>query len=148
MRAYIFTALFTLLSVISFAQEDIVSKEEALEREKPSALKVFDELPVFPGCEGLPHNELLACFQSKLVEHIKKTFHYPDEALKEKIEGTVIVSFVIGSDGFVEKLHAKGHDLLTPEGIRIIKLLPRIEPAKYKGTAITFGFSIPINFKI
>lgn len=150
MRTYIFTALFSLLSVISFAQEEIVSKEEVLEREKFAvlAIKVLDELPVFPGCNPASKNEAQECFQFKMQQHIVKNFRYPNGAYNRRIQGVVEVTYIISEDGTIKDIEAKGHELLVPEGIRIIKKLPKMKPGIKDGRPVKVKMSIPIIFKL
>lgn len=97
-----------------------------------------DEMPEFPG--GM--TELM----SWLSENIK----YPAEAVKQKIEGRVFVSFIIEKDGSVSNLTiAKGaHELLDQEALRIVGLMPKWEPGKDKGKLVRCRYTLPISFKL
>jgi len=58
---------------------------------------------------------------------IRKYLNYPDKLKESGIEGTVIVSFVIDTDGSIKDIRLiRGiHPLLDTEAIRIAGLFPR-----------------------
>ncbi len=108
---------------------------------------VIDEIPVFPGCEGVEDKR--ACFNEMMQKHISKNFNYPQEAQEKGIQGRVNLMFVIGKDGVVKNLRMRGPDkLLEGEAKRIIDLLPNMKPGKQKGKEVNVPFSIPISFKL
>lgn len=91
------------------------------------------------------------CFQEKLNEHIVKNFNYPKEARKKKIQGRVSVLLTINREGKVEITSTKapeGCELLVAEAIRIISLLPKMEPGKIKGKAVSVKYVQPIIFNL
>jgi len=110
---------------------------------------VIEEVPIFPGCEDLDNQDSLLCFQKKMQDHIKNTFQYPELALKNGIQGKVAVVFVITKEGTIANIRTKGPDqLLEKEATRMVKLLPKIAPAKHNGVPVKVPFSIPIFFKL
>lgn len=110
---------------------------------------VIQEIPVFPGCEGLSNNKREACFQTKIQQHIKQHFKYPEEALKKGISGTVKVQVTINKDGQIENIRTKGpHHLLEEESVRIFKLVPLLKPALENGNPVKIPFSIPVHFRL
>jgi TonB family protein len=110
---------------------------------------VIQEIPVFPGCEGLPDRESRMCFQFKIQEHIKQNFRYPVEAQKQNIFGKVYIIFIITKEGKITDIRTRGpHPILEQEARRIVKLLPDIGPGRQNGKAVNVPFSIPITFKL
>jgi len=108
---------------------------------------VVDEVPVFPGCEGVEDQR--NCFNEKMQRHIKKHFAYPKEAKEAGIQGRVNVMFIIAEGGNIRNVKLKGPDkLLENEVERIIKRLPKMRPGKHKGVATNVYYSIPITFKL
>ena len=69
-------------------------------------------------------------------------------AQKKKIQGRVIVKFIIGTDGYIEQIRALGPDpMLEAEAKRIISLLPKFIPAiDSDGKTMSVPFTVPITF--
>ena len=85
-----------------------------------------------------------------LMNFIVQNLVYPEQALKDKVEGRVIVQFVIDIDGYVQSpTILRG---LTPECdaevLRVVGLMPRWIPAQQDGVAVESNFVLPIMFKI
>ncbi|MEH6680445.1 MAG: M56 family metallopeptidase [Sediminicola sp.] len=111
------------------------------------SFQIVDEVPVFPGCADATDKR--ACFNEKMLEHIRKNFRYPEEAQAKGIQGRVSLIFTIGSDGTVQNIRKRGPDpLLEAEGARIVSRLPQMEPGKNDGVAVAVSYSIPITFRI
>jgi protein TonB len=75
---------------------------------------------------------------------------YPDLARKRKIQGKVLVEFIVQPDGSltdvrVPKKHGSG---LDEEAIRLIKTAPKWEPALYQGKPIKQKMVLPILFQL
>lgn len=106
-----------------------------------------DQVPVFPGCEDATDQR--KCFTQKMQEHIVKNFRYPEAAQSLGLQGRVNLLFIIGADGSINDIRYRGPDpILEAEAVRIIKLLPHMQPGKSKGKAVNVPFSIPITFKL
>ncbi len=65
-----------------------------------------------------------------LMKFIKDNMIYPYEALKNKIEGKVIVQFVVTKTGKVGKVKVvrSVNKELDQEAVRLIKMLPDFSP--------------------
>ncbi len=107
----------------------------------PAASKVkelfdVDKLPVFPGGE-----KAMLAF---LAEHIK----YP-ESEKKTVQNTVaVVSFVVGRDGSIQDIEPlKGSAVMTDEVIRVVRLMPKWEPAMSDGIPVKVRYSLPVRFR-
>ncbi|MHA7832479.1 MAG: TonB family protein [Flagellimonas sp.] len=108
---------------------------------------IIDEVPVFPGCEDAVDKK--ACFQEKIQAHIRKNFHYPEEAQELGIQGRVSSIFIIDTEGNIVDIRMKGpHELLENETGRILAKLPQMQPGKHEGKAVKVPFSIPITFRL
>lgn len=96
-------------------------------------------MPSFPGGDG--------ALMRFLSEHVV----YPEEAAKNKIEGKVIVQFIIEKDGSVGEVKvARGVDKeLDAEAVRVCKSLPKFSPGRNAdGEPIKIWYTLPITFKI
>ncbi|WP_179354430.1 energy transducer TonB [Winogradskyella vidalii] len=126
--------------------EDVVVEEVEEDLEVPFA--VIEKVPQFPGCTG-SNDELRACFERKIQEHLKKHFRYPSAAAELDIQGKVFVFFLIDKHGKVTKVQSRGPDkLLETEAERIVNLLPTMVPGKQRDKSVSVPYSIPINFQL
>ncbi|MEM6514941.1 MAG: energy transducer TonB [Bacteroidota bacterium] len=120
---------------------------EEVEEEIEVPFAVIENIPVFPGCEGLSESEKKQCFQEKILEHVKDNFYYPDRALELGIQGRVHVLFKIDNKGNVTDIQTRGPDkMLEKEASRIISKLPKMVPGKQRGRPVAVPYSIPISF--
>lgn len=160
MKKIILSILFLIFQLLSFGQEErkeVIQTPVVKENVKEDSELTFDyieEVPIFPGCEGVEINKRINCFQAKMQDHIKKNLIYPKEAMKKNIQGRVIVMFIINKEGKLENIIAKGSsncencEILEREAIRIMRKLPIITPGKQKGVAVKVKYAQPLTFKL
>ncbi|MGK0252859.1 MAG: protein TonB [Mariniflexile sp.] len=123
-------------------------KVAAVEEDVEVAFAVIEDVPIFPGCEGLSKTETKDCFQRKVQEHVIKNFNYPESALQLGIQGRVSVLFVIDAKGYTIGIRSRGPDrILEKEAERIIGMLPKMQPGKQRGKAVKVSYAVPIFFK-
>ena len=109
----------------------------------------IEEMPIFPGCEGLSNKALGQCFNKGMQQHLAKNFRYPKKAQKKKIQGKVNIMFRIDENGNVSDIKTRGpHPILEAETIRIIKLFPKCIPGKLNGKPKQTPFAVPLTFKL
>ena len=127
--------LLLFIPIVSFGQEDEFDFSNV------------ERVPIYPGCE-VDMKQLRNCFQEKIQVHIIRNFRYPKMAQRKKIQGRVIVKFIIGTDGYIEQIRALGPDpMLEAEAKRIISLLPKFIPAiDSDGKTMSVPFTVPITF--
>ena len=112
---------------------------------------VIEEVPLFPGCEGLDTNDdRKTCMSSKINKMINKKFN---TSLGEKLGlngvNRIFVQFTIDKKGNVTKVKTRGtHDKLEKEAKRVIKLLPQMQPGKQRSVPVGVIYNLPITFKI
>ena len=84
-----------------------------------------------------------------LVDFLRENTKYPEQALKDSIEGRVVVAFVIDTDGSITKPEVvrSVHPLLDAEALRVVKLMPKWEPGSENGTPVKVRYNLPITFK-
>lgn len=129
--------------------EDISAEEVKLS----SKFSEVDFIPSFEDCGGMDKRKQLNCFNQKMMSHIEKTFNYPAEAIKEKIEGQVWVRFIIDKDGNVRNIKAvgprvKGADVLLNEAKRVVVRLPKFNAGTTDGRKVNVKYGFPINFSL
>lgn len=97
----------------------------------------LDEHPTFKG--GGPNN-----FATWAAMHVK----YPKYAKEAGIEGTVIVHFVIDTNGKISEahVHESVHPVLDEEAVRVVMKSPKWKPAKKDGKPVKVSYTLPIVF--
>ncbi len=108
--------------------------------------KVVDD-PEFILVEQQPEfKDGLKAMYRFLFENIK----YPTIARESAIEGTVYVGFVVGRDGTIRDVVVKRGlgGGLNEEAVRVIQLMPRWNPGKQNGKAVSVAFTLPIKFRL
>lgn len=96
------------------------------------------EMPEFPGGNRA------------LLEFINKNIVYPDDALANRIQGTVYLRFVVSKTGEVTRIEVTRSvdPLLDNEALRVLASMPRWRPGRQDGTPVNVYFSVPVTFKI
>ena len=86
----------------------------------------------------------------ELMNFIKANTKYPEAAKADKIEGRVIIRFIINKNGDAEEpVILKGiHPLLDAEAIRVISLLSGWKPGMQEGKAVNVWYWVPVNFSL
>lgn len=101
-------------------------------------MKVVEQLPEFPG--GMV----------EFMKWLTRNLHYPNQALRQKIEGRVVVSFIVNKDGTIAspKVERSVNPLLDNEALRVVKMMPRWKPGMQGNKPCRTMIAIPVNFKI
>lgn len=110
---------------------------------EPEPFIAVEEMPEFPGGN------------MALLKYIADNVIYPIEAIENKVEGKVILRFVVSSTGTIEKIQvlkstgtALDLSILENEAIRVIRTMPLWEPGKQGGVPVPVFFSVPVTFSI
>ncbi len=97
--------------------------------------------------------ETMPQFQGGNVENFRqwvmKNVRYPAEAFKAKVQGRVLITFVIdraGKLGSVEVFQSPDKSL-SEEVVRVLNTSPEWTPGKQRGEIVSVKYTIPIDFK-
>jgi TonB family protein len=98
---------------------------------------IVEEMPDFQGGK-----------QDAFRVYISENLVYPEDAIKNGIEGRVFVQFTVTSDGSVTdaQIVRGAHPSLDKEALRVVRSSPRWEPGKQRGEAVNVAFTFPITF--
>ena len=114
-----------------------IEKDAASENEG-TVYSTVEQMPMFPG--GM----------QAAMEFLGKNMKYPVAAQKAKIEGRVIVQFVVDKDGSITKAQVVNSvsPELDAEAIRVVNLMPKWNPGKQRGQEVPVMFTMPITFRL
>ena len=122
--------------VVKKGKKVVVKAKKPEEAEKP--FDVVEQMPEFPG--GMP----------ELMKFLQENVKYPEEAMKNGIQGRVVVQFIVEKDGSISeaKVIKKVNELLDAEALRVIGEMPKWTPGKQKGQEVRVKFVLPVTFRL
>ena len=97
------------------------------------------QMPHFPGGDGA------------LMRFINDNLKYPPEAFENRIEGKVIIQFVVTKTGKVGQVRVARavNRYLDREAIRLCKMLPDFTPGRNAlGEPVSVWYTLPVSFKL
>ena len=108
------------------------------EDDNPLNFQVIERLPEFPG--GMV----------EFMKWLTKNLSYPVIAQQQKIQGKVLVSFIINKDGTISspKVVKSVSPELDREALRVIRIMPKWKPGEDHGKPCRTYFCIPVVFKL
>lgn len=127
--------------------DEVVEDEDIIE-EVPFA--VIEEAPIYPGCKG-SKAQRKKCLQQKIRELVYKNYNVElsGELGLEPGKKKIYVLFKIDYKGNVVDVRARGpHKRLEKEAIRVVKMLPKMIPAKQRGKPVNIKYTLPITLEV
>lgn len=102
---------------------------------------VVDQRPEYPGGEAA------------LMEYLRSNLQYPENCKKNKVQGRVLISFVVNKDGsIVEPAVVKSAGPagveLDVEALRVVSSMPAWTPGMQNGEAVRVQYTIPVVFQL
>ena len=125
-------ALMMLVLLFSFMTSTAQTKKNDM------VFDVVEVMPQFPGG------------QIAMLQYLMKNIKYPEQAMKEGIQGRVTVSFIVEKDGSISDVKPvlSVHPLLNKEAVRVVKSMPKWSPGKHNGKPVRVRFNLPVMFKL
>lgn len=101
-------------------------------------LKTVEQLPEFPG--GIV----------QFMKWLTRNLRYPPIAQSQRMQGKVVVSFIINKDGSIASptIVQSVDPVLDREALRVVKMMPRWKPGLQNGKPCRTMFAIPVNFQL
>lgn len=133
-----FLVLFIWANVDVFAQQHSEPEKVDSSEVEKLVFQIIEKMPEFPGGS------------IELMKYISKNIIYPNDALSQKIEGTVFVTFVVEKDGTLSNF-----EIIKDIGggcgdasIELLKNMPKWSPALQRGQPISIEMKMPVKFKL
>ena len=128
--------LCLLVSLSSMGQSDEVIRQFDAYQKQIAKQIGLDHMPRFP-------NGTRALF-----DYLSENIQYPLEAEKKKIEGRVLITFVVEGDSTINDvvIIQRVHPLLDKEAERVVRAMPKWEPATKDGVPVRVKYTLPISF--
>lgn len=117
----------------------------------PVPLASAKRKPIYPGCKNKKKNKEEACTENSIRRFVSDRFKYPEEALRQRIEGVVNVSFVVEKNGevsHVKALNELGYGC-EEAAVKLVSELPRFEPGRdANGRPVRVLYRLPVRFQL
>jgi TonB family protein len=130
--------------ILVLADVDEISSADAdAKSSRPERVYAASECDVRPQFFHSNENHFL---QSWVYKYLK----YPQKAIEQKLQGQVLVSFIVEKDGSVTNVTVEHgiDDLLDDEAIRVIEVSPKWIPGQIKGNKVRTQIVIPVEFRL
>lgn len=127
------------------AKEEVVAPVSPEAKEAPAdstakeeVFMVAEQMPEFPG--GM----------KELLKFLQDNLKYPENAMKNNVQGRVIVQFVVEKDGTPTEfkvLRSVDPDL-DAEALRVLQTMPKWKPGMQRGEVVRVKYTVPVSFKL
>lgn len=127
------------------AKEEVVAPVSPEAKEVPAdstakeeVFMVAEQMPEFPG--GM----------KEMLKFLQENVKYPENAMKNNVQGRVIVQFVVEKDGTPTEFKvARSVDPdLDAEALRVLQTMPKWKPGMQRGEVVRVKFTVPVSFKL
>ncbi len=118
--------------------EEKIAEPEPVKEEETKVFDVVEQMPSFPGG------------QSALLQYLSSNIKYPVVAEENGVQGRVIVTFVVESDGSITDVRVvKSVDpSLDKEAQRVVKSMPKWIPGRQNGSPVRVKYTVPVTFRL
>lgn len=127
------------------AKEEVVAPVSPEAKEAPAdstakeeVFMVAEQMPEYPG--GM----------KEMLKFLQENVKYPENAMKNNVQGRVIVQFVVEKDGTPTEFKvARSVDPdLDAEALRVLQTMPKWKPGMQRGEVVRVKFTVPVSFKL
>lgn len=128
-----------MMSLMAMFGLSTVNAQKTVVAEKnQQVFDVVEQMPEYPG--GI----------QALFEYLQQNVKYPEDAVKQKIEGRVIATFVVETDGSINNVEVvkPAFPSLDAEAVRVLSAMPKWTPGMQSGKVVRVKYTVPINFNM
>ena len=85
---------------------------------------------------------------SKFYQYVGYAVRYPADAVRNRMDGTVIVEFTVERDGKIADVEVRKsvYSSLDDEAKRVVRFSPKWIPGTQRGVPVRVKYSIPLKF--
>ena len=128
--------IMSLMAV--FGLTTVSAQKTVVAQKNQKVFDVVEQMPEYPG--GI----------QALFEYLSQNVKYPADAENQKVEGRVIATFVVETDGSISSIEVvkPAFPSLDAEAIRVLSGMPKWTPGKQSGKEVRVKYTVPINFNL
>ena len=137
-----------IIEITTKAAADRKQHEQQPADEVGEIFRVVEKMPVYlcpDGSAPSGPNELQC-----LIEWLQENLEYPEKAEKRKLEGKVMVQFIVEKDGSVSGVRAvkSPHSILEKAAVELVRAMGPWSPGVQRGRPVRVQFVLPVNFAL
>lgn len=128
----------------------VIDTLQTAERITDVPFSAIERVPVFPGCPKADNETMKLCMSQKIAEFVNSNFNIGlGKELNLKGRQRIAVQFKIDKTGRITDVRARApKPELEAEAVRVVKLLPQMQPGEQKGEKVGVLYSLPIVFEV
>lgn len=110
----------------------------------------FDDVIPYYECDTRPMFLNSTDIRQFLEKWVYQYLKYPESAVRDGIQGKVLVDFVIGTDGKVTDVRVvkSVSEELDAEALKVVSASPKWRPARMNGKKVRCSVTIPVEFRL
>jgi len=117
---------------------DVILLNDTTPKREGPVFTAVEQVPFFPG--GV----------DAFMQFLAKNIQYPEEARDKNVQGRVIISFIVETDGTLTNFKVvrsvgSGTD---EEAVRVLAMSPKWSPGLQNGHKVRVAYSVPISFTL
>lgn len=138
--------IYNFLLEIAGTSQTLAFRESRVPARGPA----YDDVVSYYDCDQRPtflNSADIAPFMEKWVYPNLK---YPEGAVRDGVQGRVMVDFIIDKDGKVTDVRVvRGIDIeLDEEAVRVISASPKWKPGRVNGQKVRTSITVPVEFRL
>jgi len=136
-----FLFLFLFFPIMLLGQTPVGENDE-----QAVVFKIVEEMPQFEDCGEVKVLARSECFQ----DYLCKKLRYPEFAKRNKVQGEVIVSFIIDEAGKVSNakiIQDIGASCGTAT-LNFVKAMPDWKAGKQRGKAVKVAYQLKVDYRL
>lgn len=130
--------LFLMSLMAVFCLTTVNAQKTIVSQKNQEVFDVVEQMPEYPG--GM----------QALFQYMADNLKYPKDAMKQQVEGRVLVQFIVETDGSISNAEVikRVFPSLDEEATRVINGMPKWAPGKQNGKVVRVKFTVPVSFRL
>ncbi|WP_369810674.1 energy transducer TonB [Hymenobacter cheonanensis] len=85
-----------------------------------------------------------------VIAAIQRACRYPAEALRNRVQGTVLIGFTVNQQGEIRDIRVEQgvNTDLDEATVAAVKMLPRFRPGRQSGQNVAVRYTLPIRWAV
>lgn len=120
------------------------------ESKVPARGPAYDDVVSYYDCDMRPTFLNSADITPFMEKWVYPNLKYPEDAVRDGVQGRVMVDFIIDKDGKVTDVRVvRGVDIeLDEEAVRVISASPKWKPGRVNGQKVRTSITVPVEFRL
>lgn len=138
--------IYNFLLEVAGTSQNLAFRESKVPARGPA----YDDVVSYYDCDQRPVFLNSADIRPFMEKWVYANMRYPERAVRDGIQGRVMVDFIIDKDGKVTDVRVvRGVDPdLDEEAVRVISASPKWKPGRMNGQKVRTSVTVPVEFRL